>query len=247
MPYVVTGPSNNNTPPKSLFYGDSITCDAKSLLKSYHASVKGTPLDVVCSPLASPCDMLPDIRARLRDDIPPRILALEFYGYNRTRCVGAPTDGGVGYGVLTAQFQDAYEKSFDRIKRSADWVGTPVFWVTPPPHPASDPNPDLNTTIAGWAASRGWTIIDAGAAVANGSGDWVEFLPCQVTESTLQGCVGGQVKVRNADLINFQFVSPGGYSGGAMRWASAAIPDLPVFSATPTDCYPWPCLSGGVG
>lgn len=238
-------PVPNNSPPKTILWGDGFVIQAASLLREYHETYNNCLLTVNADADASPCDYVDEIRTALGQTRPPRLIALSFYGHNLTTCMGAPAPGEEGYAPGSAEFLGRYEQSFDRIALAATSRNVPVYWITPPPHHPSDPDPDINTTIAAMATDHGWTVIDAGAAVAD-AGLWTEFLPCLGTEDSPEGCSGGSVKVRDDDLVNFEFVVEDdltSYSSGALRWAAAAITEMPEFTATTEDCAIFSCPS----
>ena len=52
-----------------------------------------------------------------------------------------------------------------------------------------------------------------------------ETLPCLDSEGAAQGCVDGQIVVRDPDGVHWDEPGPDSYSAGAYRWAQALLAD----------------------
>lgn len=218
----------------TILYGDSISFEARFQLATDHLAHHGYRLTVKAFPGTAPCDWLSQIRADLRAPVKPRLIALEFYGNNFTPCMN-------DLAVTDPAFLDKYEETLTKIRDAAVSKKVPVYWITPPPLHPSSPNPDLHDEIKAIADGLDFNIVNAGNAVADGSGNWVEFLPCLASEGVPQGCFGGVVKVRDNDLVHFYFDGAHDqYSGGVARWSNALVKALPAYDED-AECYVWTC------
>ena len=79
---------------------------------------------------------------------------------------------------------------------------------------------EVRDTLTGLAERHGWPVLPAGEALAGPDGGFSMWLPC--SSPAEDGCVDGQVKVRNDDLVHFAKAADGS-TPGSDRWAEAAM------------------------
>lgn len=232
-------------PSPTYFYTDLITSDAKDYLEWFHAATKGHPLTVVTGdssgvPFDSPCSALAQIRRDLKgygspgsadEWPPPRAICLSFYGGTGSVCAG-------GLPTTDPAYLAKCVDTFNKIDAAAAYMGVPVYWASPPQHPPAAPNPLIGDSLNSAALLLGWNCIEAGAACGTPVGpwiyDWVDSLPCLPDETLADGCVAGVIDIRGADEDTFSFAG-NGYSGGARRWAEAAVAGMPEYDAVPCE------------
>jgi hypothetical protein len=223
-----------------ILYGDSMSTEASGAF--VEALRRDTDAEVITRPVpgASPCDALP----QMRDDLAlePTVVVLQYVGNNGSPCMRGP-DGRPLTGDALA------ERTIEDVRAATEMFaerGTRVVLVGGPDAPGLPGGATLRIAEGYHDIAHGWAgrdlgrvrYADAAAAVTDG-GRYVDRLPCRDGEGPDEGCVDGEVTVRNPDRIHFCPVEPEGLtcpvpSPGARRFgeemarvaATALDPDL---------------------
>jgi hypothetical protein len=195
-------------------FGDSLTYAAQDQLMAA-ADDADEAVAVTGVPGAALCDLRPDIEQTLQDE-PPAALVLVFAGNNLTACA----DGRTG-----AELVDLYGSDATAIVELAAEIDVPVVLAGPPaiePSPWAENAEMLNARFRAIAAEHdGVEYLDLGEVLSPQG--FTRTLPCLGSEGTEQGCVDGDIVVRDEDGVHFDEPGPDGYSSGSYRFAQAVF------------------------
>ena len=104
-------------------------------------------------------------------------------------------------------------------------MDVPVVLAGPPaiePSPWAENAEMLNARFRAIAAEHdGVDYLDLGEVLSPQG--FTRTLPCLGSEGTEQGCVNGDIVVRDEDGVHFDDPGPDGYSSGSYRFAQAVF------------------------
>ena len=208
------------------WFGDSLTASSVAELRAAFASAFGWGWSLEVSSFGGTalCDWTAEIHDALRSQVRPALIVLAFYGNNFTPCMGAVSPERPTIEQGSPGFYDRYRSAIEQVARWSDQTGVPVIWVQAPPRaPEVAGGPvGVRDGLDALAREQGWPVLEAGRALADRTGGFAAWLPCDRLDGS--ACIDGQVKVRSDDLVHFEpSADPGEFSPGSRRWADEAF------------------------
>jgi hypothetical protein len=202
--------------------GDSLTWESAPRIRSGLGAAWTTNVSAIGGMPA--CGMIPLLQSTLVANPHPTVIAIETAGNALAPCMGGAIPGDDA-------FWARYRADLATLAATASATGAHVVFVAPPP--TEEPSLSaIEAQIGAIArATPGWTVTTAASVAVTPAGTFTAFLPCLKNETAKQGCVGGQIRVRNADglhLCPVSFATTGTkpcavYSSGERRWAAAVV------------------------
>lgn len=194
-------------PPEGLviLYGDSLSMEASIGFVPELNRIADVELHVRPVPGISPCDALEQMRADVA--LEPDVVVIQFVGNNASPCVLGPDGEKLRGTALVERFEADVRTATELFATN----GTRVVLVGGPHAPGLPSKASLgiadayNRIVNEWAGRDLGRVryADAAATVTGEDHMYEDRLPCREDEGPSDGCVDGEVTVRNPDRIHF--------------------------------------------
>lgn len=217
--------SNAASPPavepvRVVLWGDSLAAEATASFHEVFSHQSGVTATEVVWPGVAPCDAMPSIAA-MSAERTVDVAVVEFSGNAYTDCM---IDAATGQGLVGDALIARYESDVTVAIELLGGAGATVLLAGAPP---VDPDgqwvdrarvADLYRDVA--ARYDHVRFVDAGAVLSL-NGEFTYTLPCLDFEGDNQGCVNGQIQVRNDDGLHIGLGDPDVWSSGSYRYGTA--------------------------
>ena len=194
-------------PPEGLviLYGDSLSMEASIGFVPEMNRMAEVELFVRPVPGISPCDALEQMRADVA--LHPDVVVIQFVGNNASPCVLGSDGEQLTGRALVERFEADVRTATELFATN----GTRVVLVGGPHAPGLPSKASLgiadayNRIVNEWAGRDLGRVryADAAATVTDEDHMYEDRLPCREDEGPSEGCVEGEVTVRNPDRIHF--------------------------------------------